>query len=90
MFSINHIRQLNNTYYLKMNNFLLLYFNFSGGVGLPGPVGISGIPGAQGPQGPIGSPGLAVSIFNYYFDFIEVNHNILVSDYIYSYIFKQI
>lgn len=52
-----------------MNEFLFVCFNFSGGVGLPGPVGISGIPGAQGPQGPIGSPGLAVSISNYYFRF---------------------
>jgi len=55
--------------YLKINEMLFVCFNFSGGVGLPGPVGISGIPGAQGPQGPIGSPGLAVSILNYYFKF---------------------
>jgi len=50
-----------------MNQFSFLCFNFSGGTGLPGPIGISGTPGAQGPQGPIGSPGLAVSILNYYF-----------------------
>lgn len=59
-----------------MNQFSFLCFNFSGGTGLPGPIGISGTPGAQGPQGPIGSPGLAVSILNYYFWFIEVENNV--------------
>jgi hypothetical protein len=38
------------------------YFLFLGGIGLPGPIGISGAPGAQGPQGIMGPPGLAVSI----------------------------